>query len=400
MKLRTEQVAAYLAEHLQANIQILQLKKLGTGGTEQLAAALLAQVGPTSRLHEEEALKTFSYGNPILVECLVNGRYTRYVLQTMAANQFDHQYRADRAAEILLGYDTFNELPHHSQAFDIGMITADHQLVSIADGGEFFLLTEYMRGAPYAQDLQRLLRTGEATGVDLLRARQLALYLAEIHQVHNPESTLYQRRIRELLGSGEGIMGLIDSYPIPWTASAVSETVAWNSDRVLNSVLFDAAWFEKFEKVCVSWRWRLKTKSHRLAQIHGDFHPFNVLFERNGTLHTLARSRGAWGEPADDVAAMALNYLFFSLQRDGHLSPPFEQLWNIFWNCYLSTTDDAEVLTIIAPFLAWRALVLASPIWYNVTDPVRMLLLTFARTVLQTDLFEPAKVNEYIGNGQ
>ncbi|MEZ4677904.1 MAG: phosphotransferase [Caldilineaceae bacterium] len=398
MKLQIGQVAAYLTQHFQSDVQVLQLKKLGTGGTEQFTAALLAQNGHEVARHKDETLKTFSYGNPVLVECLINGRYARYVLQTRAANQFDHQYRSDRAAEILLQYDTFNELPQHSRALDAGMITADHQLISVADGSEFFLLTEYVRGMPYAQDLQRLQKSGAVTGVDLLRARQLALYLAQIHSVPGTDSTLYTRRIRQLLGSGEGIMGLIDSYNIaPNGQKSGVEAKRYTKNGPAGPSI-DASWFEEFEKVCISWRWRLKAKGHRLTQVHGDFHPFNALFERNGTLHTLARSRGAWGEPADDVASMAINYLFFALQCDDQLSPPFEQLWNIFWNTYLSTRNDPELLTVIAPFFAWRALVLASPLWYNISHTIRKTLLTFARAVLLHEVFEPAKVNHYLCN--
>jgi aminoglycoside phosphotransferase (APT) family kinase protein len=390
------QVASYLAQQLHADVQVLQLRKLGTGSTGALTSGLLAPDDDAQRHFDEEALKTFSYGNPILVECLVDGQYRRYVLHTAAANQFDHQQRSDRAATILQRYDTFNLLPQHSRALDVGIVTRDHRWVSMAEGDEFFLMTEYVKGTPYARDLQRLRNSGEVTGVDLLRSRQLALYLANIHTVQGDDPTLYHRCIRNTLGSGEGIMGLVDSYQ-----DARHHNNDGN-DRWHAATLLDvhapggAAWFEEFEQQCIVWRWRLKAKPHRLAQVHGDFHPFNVLFERDGALHTVARSRGAWGEPADDVAAMAINYLFFSLQRSDTLSAPFEQLWNIFWNSYLSRRNDPELLTVIAPFFAWRALVLASPLWYNVADSVRLTLLTFARAVLQDEIFEPAMVRRYL----
>ncbi|MCB0062451.1 MAG: phosphotransferase, partial [Caldilineaceae bacterium] len=373
-----------------------------------------------------------SYGNPILVDCLVNHTYQRFVLRTVAASEFDHQWRADRANEVIQGYDTFNELAQHARALDIGIVTKNHQLVSIADGDEFFLLTEFIRGTPYANDLQRLRDTGEVTGGDLMRARQLALYLAEIHNVQGDDPTLYTRRIRDTLYSGEGILGLIDSYVQAYYRSPVhaEENIVQSDgqrtnlpketpksarmsglDRLNNRgrtkditdserswalQIVNPEWFKELEKSCVTWRWRLYEKTDRLAQVHGDFHPFNVLFERNGTFHTIGRSRGAWGEPADDVACMAINYLFFSLQRSGTLASPFEQLWNIFWNTYIGSRNDPELLVIIGPFFAWRALVLASPIWYNVADEVRTTLLNFARYTLQAELFDPAAVKDYL----
>lgn len=394
MKLQVAQVASYLSHQLQVPVQVLQLRRLGASVQTPLSTVLLQPNGDQAHALDSGALKTFGYGDPILVECLVDGRYKRFVLRTMATNQFDHQLRSDRAGETLLCYDTFNALPQHGQALDVGVVTNDHRLVSIAEGDELFLLTEYVSGAPYARDLQRLRKTGEVTGVDLMRARQLAHYLAQIHSVRGDDPGLYTRRIRETFGSGEGIMGLIDSYtdalPRPYNAD--------DHDVVAppRHLPITPQWFAEIEQLCVDWRWRLKSRTHRLVQVHGDFHPFNVLFERNSTLHLLNRSRGAWGEPADDVACMAINYLFFSLQRHGALASPFEQLWNIFWNSYLGLRNDPELLVVIAPFFAWRALVLASPIWYAVDDSVRYTMLGFARVVLQNEVFDPAQVGHYL----
>lgn len=377
MKLEVAQVAAYLTERFQGEVKVLRLTKLGDKDAAYLPPTNDQAVNGTA---EAPMLKTFGYGQPILVECLINDKPSRLVLHTAASNAFGHDLRADRAAEMLLDYDTYNALPQHTHAWDVGVITHDNRLMSLAEGNEFFVLTDYVNGEAYARDLSRLRDTGEATGADLRRARQLALYLAEIHSVKQNESALYVRRIRDTLGSGEGIMGLADSYPP-------------------NNQLVEWSWLEEFEKTCVTWRWRLKHKTHRLAQVHGDFHPYNVLFERSGNFHVLDRSRGAWGEPADDVVCMAINYLFFSLQRNGWLSSPFEQLWNIFWNTYLAETKDHELLTIVPPFFAWRALVLASPMWYNVSDSVRYALLGAARAILQAEVFNPADMNAYLSVG-
>lgn len=377
MKLQIEQVTAYLTQRFHAEVKVLRLAAVGDENVNPMASPRAA-LQPTTA--EPQALKAFGYGQPVLVDCVINGKPARFILHTAEPNAFGHDQRADRAAEMLLSYDSYNDLPLHAHALDVGIVTTDHRLLSVAEGDEFFVLTDYVNGEAYARDLQRLRDTGEATGADLRRARQLAMYLAEIHAVKRDAPPLYLRRIRDTLGSGEGIMGLADSYP------ADSQLVEWS-------------WLEEFEKTCVTWRWRLKRKTHRLAQVHGDFHPYNVLFERTGNFHVLDRSRGPWGEPADDVICMAINYLFFSLQRSGWLAAPFEQLWNIFWNTYLAQTNDHELLTVAAPFFAWRALVLASPTWYNVSDSVRYALLGAARAILQTNVFNPAEMNVYLSVG-
>src|SRR5690606_17668872 len=122
---------------------------------------------------------------------------------------------------------------------------------------------------------------------------------------------------------------------------------------------------ERIEKACVEWRWRLRGHGERACRTHGDFHPFNILFRADVDFTALDCSRGAVGEPADDVTCLSINYLFFALasgraQFDG----PLRTLWDTFWARYLEVTGDHEILQMVAPFFAWRGLVVASPVWY------------------------------------
>lgn len=367
MEIDPARVEVYLQHLLGEDVQVTALEPLSS----DRVAAVAEEAG------KEQSLKTYGYGQPVLIRYRIAGQERRAVLRTMAASPFGHEYRADRAAGLLLSYDTFNELPRHVRALDVGALTPDSHFISLGGSGEFFLLTDYIEGQAYALDMERLRDTGRLTDLDVHRARRLAEYLAEIHAVKHDDPTLYRRRTRDLLGSGEGIMGLTDSYPPDFP-------------------LVDAQWLEQVEQACVSWRWRLNRKTHRLSQIHGDFHPFNVLFGEGVEFWLLDRSRGAWGEPGDDVSCMTINYLFFSLQRSGALALPFEALWDVFWETYLDSTGDQEVLSVVAPFFVWRALVVASPMWYNVQDEVRIALFRFIENVLQEDVFDPTQVNEYI----
>lgn len=368
MKLTHERVEAYLARHFGGDVRHVTFTPLFDSG-------VMARAND-----ERRSLKTFGYGEPILISFEVGGEERRVVLNTMAANAFGHERRADRAAGILLSYDTFNSLPQHVRALDVGVITSDAGLRTLSDGEEFFLLTDYVDGTTYARDLQRLRDTGDLKDLDVRRTRCLAEYLTEIHAVRRDDDVLYRRRIRDLLGSGEGIMGLTDNYPSDFP-------------------LVDAEWLKSIEIACVHWRWYLRTyaeRSPRLTQVHGDFHPFNILFYDETAFWVLDRSRGAWGEPADDVSCMAINYLFFSLQRSGAMAPPFQRLWDVFWETYLTLTDDGDILSVVAPFFAWRGLVLASPIWYDIDRTIREALFRFIENVLRDDVFDPGRINEYI----
>ena len=60
-------------------------------------------------------------------------------------------------------------------------------------------------------------------------------------------------------------------------------------------------------------------------------------------------------------------------------------------------TCDRFLLRAIQPFFVFRALVVASPIWYpNLPLEPRRKLFNFIKNVLQTDEFKPENVTSYL----
>src|SRR5206468_2541084 len=161
----------------------------------------------------------------------------------------------------------------------------------------------------------------------------------------------------------------------------------------LSGLRFARTLLTEIEHQSVDWRWRLKDRVHRLRQVHGDFHPWNILFRENEDFTVLDRSRGEWGEPADDVTSLTMNFLFFSLQGSGRLDGNFESLFKRFWERYLTKSGDVEMLQVSAPFFAFRGLVMAHPIWYpNLSKDVRQKLFNFIRNVMSDEFFNPDEV--------
>jgi hypothetical protein len=327
---------------------------------------------------EGDDLKGFGYGSPLFLEYEVEGERIKAVLETMAPSPFGHDHFSDRAQSILWEHGAFNNLPRHVRSIDSGALLDSGSIISTGKALEFFLLTEFVNGSGYFKDLERIRDGAPAETIDFRRAAALSEYLAEIHRQKHSAHALYTRRIRDLLGHGEGIMGIIDNYPASFE-------------------FIDASLLKRIEAACLDWRWRIKNLTHRLCRVHGDFHPWNILFREDADFTVLDRSRGEWGEPADDTATMTINYLFFSLQRCGRLEGDFEKMFRGFWEDYLARTGDREMLGVIAPFYAWRGLVIASPLWYpRLPQTVRRAVFTFVENVLRADRFDPADVQRYL----
>jgi aminoglycoside phosphotransferase (APT) family kinase protein len=286
---------------------------------------------------------------------------------------------ADRAQMLLWDHSAFNRLPRHVRSIDVGAFCNDGRTISLGAAEEFFELTDYGEGRPYVEDIHRMRDDAQLLECDVARADALCDYLVGIHGVPHDNSDLYARRIRELIGHSECIMGLIDSYPA-------------GHDVVHRQLL------KEIEQRCVDWRWRIKDRVHRLWQVHGDFHPWNILFREGTDFVLLDRSRGEWGDPADDVTSLTMNYLFFSLQRSGRLDGNFGSLFQRFWDRYLAASRDSEMLQVAAPFFAFRGLVMAHPVWYpHLSEDVRGKLFNFMQAVLHADSFNPDEVNHYCG---
>jgi hypothetical protein len=325
-----------------------------------------------------ESAKGAGYGAPLRLDVRLGERSLALVLHTATANDFGHDRRADRAAEVLLAADTFGELPRHVRVLDVGAYKNADDFVSLAGTGEFYLLTTHADGATYAEDLRRIARTGSAGALDGARTARLVEYLVELH-AGRPSATpaQYVRAVRDTIGGGEGVFGIVDAYPDDVPAAP-------------------RARLERIEAECVRYRSRLRRRHERLRRTHGDFHPFNVLFNERSELAVLDASRGSLGDPADDVTCMAVNFAFFSLGHAGSWRGAFRGLWSNFWEAYARGTNDEELTAVAAPFLAWRGLVLASPVWYpELMAADRDRILSFVEAVLRAPRLSPGMADEF-----
>jgi hypothetical protein len=319
--------------------------------------------------------KGLGYGVPVRVRLHdAEGRPCELVFHTARPDTYGHDRRADRVQEMVLAYDTFGDIPGHVRAIDVGLIGDDGTLRSLSGTGEAYLLTAWAEGEPYAGDLRRIARDG-AGAQDLRRVDVLADALVAMHRRRIARPAAYARAVRDLIGSGEGIYGIVDGYPDAAPAASPAR-------------------LRRIEQRAAGWRWRLRDRAGRLCRIHGDFHPFNLVLDGD-RLALLDASRGCEGEAADDLTALAVNYVFFALDAPGAWRGGLGALWHRLWDRYLAATGDREVLAVAPPWLAWRALVVASPRWYpGLTARGRDALLSWVERTLEAGRLDPATADE------
>ncbi|MFW6324733.1 MAG: aminoglycoside phosphotransferase family protein [Desulfovibrionales bacterium] len=338
--------------------------------------AELTGIGEIGTL-DEQGMKDFGYGKPLLISYKEQGGEKQAVLSVMRGDKFGHQFYWDRAAILMFQYHAGARLKKHVRPLGLGYVDGAGRLNPVKDPQEYFIVNEKVEGKDYFQFLERI-RTNGVTKDDLELAANFAKWLAEIHSDKKDDPDLYLRRTRQLIGDSECIWGLVDSYPYPYD-------------------LFPPERFEKLEKKLIEWRWKLRKYTGRLSATHGDFHPWNVLVREDNDFTVLDRSRGEWGEPADDVSTMSCNYFLFGLYASSRFGGDFEKLYLTFWDTYLDLTNDRQMLEVIAPYYVFRGLVIASPVWYpDHPQEVRQGLLRFLENVLQDDTFDYQNINKYM----
>lgn len=348
---------AYLQEQFGSGVRLLDAREIGAQGTQ--------------------GMKDFGYGKPVYIKFDQDGEIREAVLSTMRGDKYGHQYYWDRAAILMFQYETSAKMEKHVRPMALGYVDHRENMVPVKDPREFFILNEMLQGYDYYQDLDRIRNNGLEQR-DVRMAQEFARWLARVHGKKKDDPDLYLRRIRNLIGASECIFGLVDSYPHPYA-------------------MFLPERFQDLERRLVDWRWKLRRYPHRLAAVHGDFHPWNVLVLPDGDFRVLDRSRGEWGDAADDVSTMSCNYLLFGLYDQPRLAGPFEKLYMTFWDEYLGLTNDLEILEVIAPFYVFRALVIASPEWYpNHPPEVREGLFRFMENVLAEERFAYDRINSYM----
>ena len=326
-------------------------------------------------------------GSGFLIEMKTPAGIRSYVVKTLLSEGLGHDYPSDRASVFLLDLDEYKNLPRHVKAVDVLSEMEDGSIKSIGGGKEYYLLMERGVGRHYFNDLSEFVHKDRLEISDIEKIKAMTSYLAEIHSIKKDSKTLYWRKLRDTVGHGECLMGVFDTYP--------DGTLSYDE---ITAII----------KKSVDWIYKLKPRYKRLSEIHGDFHPGNIWFapplpplgkggDGGVDFILLDRSRGPWGEPADDVTALTINYIFFSIKNHGDVRGAYLEGLNLFFDEYIKASGDTEINEVVAPFFAFRGAVVANPVFYpEITSEKRKIIFRFVNNVLKTDEFEFKRINDYL----
>jgi len=344
----------------------------------KVQAYLKERFGHEASLRDMEQLGKGLHGAGYLVRFSTADGERRLIMKTLFPSGFGHDHYADRAKVLLLANDSYNRMQKHIHSLDV-VGESDEGLISLRDAREFYLFMEEAKGQNYFHDLNAILEREHLNDADRERVQTLAHFLADIHSnryTEDDQKILYRRRIRELIGHGECIMGVIDAY----------DSTEFITDQELI----------EYAGKCLVWWGKLRDKSERLCMVHGDFHPGNIRF-RGDDFTVLDRSRGMWGEPADDVSCLGVNFVYYALKHWGTFGGPFAELLKLFFDYYLEKAGDRGILEVIQPFFAFRALVIANPRFYpGDSVAIKEKLLHFGRLVLDLQAFDVERIHDVV----
>jgi hypothetical protein len=355
--------------------------------SKELEDYLETLFGAPTKLISIEKIGEGFHNAGFLIILSISNQIKRIVMRIVRGDTgWGHDYLSDHSSVLLLQHNLLRSAPVGtcSESFDVAALTSDGTIKSIGESIEFLHFVDEIpesESSPYSKDLFKIAEKQSLSDNDILRARVIAEYLAKLHSQKNQNPNLYSRHIRDLIGHGEMLMGVIDTYP--------------------PSINLDFTSIEELERIeveTVHWRNRIKYSSKRCSRIHGDVHPFgNVRFKKDNSILALDMSREKFGEPADDVAGMSINYLFFSIWKHGKLTPHFEKLFKIFLDEYINKTKDKDILRYMPPFYAFRGTVIAHPLYYPDLETFkRRKIFNFILNVINDKEFNPDTLESYI----
>lgn len=287
---------------------------------------------------------------------------------------FGERLGSDAVKEITWRLEGYPTILGHSLCIGAGGVTAQGDPVPLSMlFPAYFSIEQALPGTIYADKLQNF--SEHTSRTEALRdVQSICAHMVRMHKpVERNGTALYRRMLREKLM--DPVFRLIDADEHYWSQRPAARM--------------------EVEHLFLGWRQRLWNLGRRIRVVHNDFHPWNILIKSDGVALLGARSPGV-GEPANDLAALMVNYVWFSYLTSNKFEGLYRDAYLAFWNTYLEMTGDIECLAALPPFLANRLLLFLDSAFYPGTgDAVKARVERLLFGLLKEEIHPIDDVNEF-----
>ena len=215
-----------------------------------------------------------SHGRGYRARFIRDGIGRNVIIKTLDKNiGLGHDYPADRASVFLLATESYGKFPSHVKALDVLSLQGDGALKSIAGGHEYYLIMEEGEGTNYFQDLRDMKGKPKLTRRDRDRVSALAKFLAKANSKKKDAPELYFRKVRDIIGHGECLMGVFDTYAMDNNFTNSAEMAA-------------------IEKACVDWRAVLRRIRRQAVPRARRLPPGQHTLQRRKIVHAPGQEQG------------------------------------------------------------------------------------------------------------
>jgi len=265
-------------------------------------------------------------------------------------------YNSDKVGYFLLQHTCASNHINHCKSYGISFKDFKGEIFNLDTIKDTYQVIDYVSGKEFFETITNLEEKFDLVTPYL---DKIIDYLVQLHSIKpdfNKQKTnnLYNRHLKDVIGS-EVFLDVLDAW------SENDDLVTLKIKEKVNSKLFIL-------------REQYKNNYKRCSRIHADLHFGNIFFNMKKELTVLDSARNPWGEPADDLICLLINFDYISIKKHKEITSYYENIKQYILKRYLEKTKDSDIKNYFDLFYILRLFILLNPNFFNNNNKVRKIL--------------------------